>query len=206
MQKLLPVSCLILVFILFFTATAISQTTTPKETALKDASGDALPHGAVARFGTARFRHGQYVRSVTYSPDGKELASSSYDGAIRFWDPKTGIELRRFPKQLNSPGRIAYTAAGKELIVVEGTWSDTPGREQFRGVRVWDVATGKLLRTLSGKGPYDARPLAATPNGDRIAFVGNSSVCVLDPAQPLLPNNSVTIEVEGAREVTQVAF
>jgi RNA polymerase sigma factor (sigma-70 family) len=176
-----------------------------------DANDDPLPRDAVVRFGTARFRHGEYVRSVAYSPDGKELASSSYDGAIRFWDPKTGKELRRFPKRLDSPGRIAYTAGGKELIVVEGTWSDSASREQFRGVRVWDVATGRLIRTLgSDRGnPFDARRMAATPDGSRVAFVHGASVLVFDPTQPnkpTLPNDCVTVEVAGAREVTHVAL
>src|SRR5688572_30373532 len=85
---------------------ATSQTKTPAKVAT-DSNGDPLPPGATARFGTMRLRHGQYVRSVAFSPDGKELASSSYDGAIRFWDPGTGIELRRLPSRFHSPGRIA---------------------------------------------------------------------------------------------------
>jgi WD40 repeat protein len=33
------------------------------------------------------------VYSVAFSPDGKAVASGSYDGAIKLWDMKTGVCL-----------------------------------------------------------------------------------------------------------------
>src|SRR5882724_7016697 len=60
-----------------------------------DAYGDPLPAGAVARFGTIRWRHDSVLRAVLYSPDGKTLYSNGEDGTVRAWDPLTGREQSR---------------------------------------------------------------------------------------------------------------
>src|SRR5207249_1402287 len=79
-----------------------------------DRYGDPLPEGAIARIGTVRFRHGEAVRSVAFSPSGGELASASVDGTIRRWDLATGKELWRFEKShaWNSIC-VAFSADGK---------------------------------------------------------------------------------------------
>jgi WD40 repeat protein len=173
----------------------------------KDLNGDLLPYPAVARFGTARLRHGQWVRSVAFSPDGKELASSSYDGMIRFWDPMTGNELRRFPKRFDSPARIAYVNGGKELLVVEGTWYDSTGPKKFRGIQTWDVATGnKLVRTVGEQfgNPFEGKRVNVSPRGDRVAFGSGATVLVFDTEKADAP--PIGVAVEGVRDIAHVAF
>jgi WD40 repeat protein len=38
--------------------------------------------------------HSNEIKTVTFSPDGKQLASGSYDGTVRLWDAMTGAALQ----------------------------------------------------------------------------------------------------------------
>lgn len=112
------------------------------EPARVDLHGDRLPEGAVARLGTLRFRHGNYVHDLAYSPDGKLLASVASDG-LRVWEAATGKE--RFSATL--PGTsgqwftsIAFSPDSK--ILVAAGWDGTIHR--------FDPASGKTTRSWRG--------------------------------------------------------
>ena len=38
--------------------------------------------------------HSHYVSSVAYSPDGKHIASGSYDNTVKIWDAQSGKQVR----------------------------------------------------------------------------------------------------------------
>lgn len=67
-----------------------------------------LPDGAVARLGSQRLRHAGEVSDVTFSPDGKWIATAGKDGAARVWDGKTGELKFAFPATPDSPARVAF--------------------------------------------------------------------------------------------------
>src|SRR4051812_30868307 len=60
-----------------------------------DHHGDPLPDGAVARLGTTRLRHADEISALAFSPNGKMLASGSWDGQLSVWDAESGKELHQ---------------------------------------------------------------------------------------------------------------
>lgn len=101
--------------------------------------------------------HQDVVKSVAYSPDGKTIASACTDGTARIWDVATGKHLQTFdPPEITRKNKewsqslhaVAFSADGKMLA----TRADGAS---FRGgfddeTALWDIATGKLVRTFTG--------------------------------------------------------
>ena len=60
----------------------------------RDAFGDPLPFGAVARYGTLRYRAG-FPACVAFSPDGKTIISAGAGNNLHFWETDTGKLVRQ---------------------------------------------------------------------------------------------------------------
>ncbi|HVG64027.1 MAG TPA: pentapeptide repeat-containing protein, partial [Hyalangium sp.] len=84
--------------------------------------------------------HNGEVWSVSFSPDGKTLASGSFDATVRLWDVGTGAERRTLQGHRGRVLSVSFSPDGKTLA--SGSFDDT--------VRLWDVGTGAERRTLQG--------------------------------------------------------
>jgi WD40 repeat protein len=83
--------------------------------------------------------HRRLITKVAISPDGKILASASYDGTARLWSVATGKEIRQL---CTGSGIIDFvTFSGDGEIVATG---------YYNTVRLWEVSTGKEIRALAG--------------------------------------------------------
>ncbi len=153
----------------------------------KDAFGDPLPKGAVARLGSIRFRHEGAVNDVAFAPDGKSIFSGSADRTIRQWDLKTGKAIRQFrPTLKHNPSdgvrKIAISPDGKTLYAATGIIT---GKD--RSLWAWDLKTGKLLYAKAN-GHRASGLLVAHPDGKRLISCGSGDVCSWDAATgKLLP-------------------
>jgi WD40 repeat protein len=148
----------------------------------KDAHGDLLPAGVVARGGTARFRHTS--TAIAYSLDGKWLASGGSDNTIRLFNANTGVEVKRFaghqPRTYKpdfnptSPLDMLVSAVGDGFVCSvafspDGKWLASGGWDDF--IRIWDVSTGKEVRRIHAHFAMVTR-VAFSPDGRTLVSRG----------------------------------
>jgi WD40 repeat protein len=138
----------------------------------RDAAGDPLPQGVLARVGTHRLRHGGYVINVVFAPDGKSFVSCGNDSMVRLWDTATGKEIRKFEGHKGHIDGLAFGPDGKTIL--------SSGNDGT--ARLWDVATGKERVTLNGHvGMVNAAAYA--PDGKTVATKGTDATArIWDPA------------------------
>src|SRR6266700_3947910 len=102
------------------------------------------------------------VNSVAVSPDGSLIASAAGEGGVHLYDAKTGNLLRALGDigdrcVVFSPNGQTLTAAGFHMDNL---------------VALWDVQTGKRLRTFAGQTEWEADATAISPDGKLLASTG----------------------------------
>src|SRR4051812_26350380 len=90
--------------------------------------------------------HTNEVASVAFSPDGKTLASASYDGTLKLWEVATGKERATLGEYTGCLGCVAFSPDGKTLA--SGAIGSPDYFPDLKNVKLWDVATGKVRATL----------------------------------------------------------
>jgi len=106
------------------------------------------------------YAHFDWVFSVAFSPDGKILASSSWDKTIILWDVEKGQAIGQ-PLQGHSDSvySVAFSPDGK--ILASGSRDNT--------TRLWDVEEGQVLgQPLQGHSA-DVYSVAFSPDGKHLA-------------------------------------
>ncbi len=105
--------------------------------------------------------NGESISSIAFSPNGKLLASGRRDGTINLWDVGNGALIHSIKgyKRWSVITSVTFDPSGEKLA----TSSIAHG-----GVKLWDVATGKELRTFTGN-RNDINSLAFSPDGKILA-------------------------------------
>lgn len=148
------------------------------------------------------------LSSCALSPDGKWLAVPTADFAIRVWDAgaiTALVENGGLPVEMPEPVRKLVGHQGRIIRVAFTHDSRKLVSASYRGaqLRVWDVASGALLRTIQGI-PELSWDIAISPDDARIAVVGQkeSDVRVLD----LATGACVSVLRGHSSHVSSVAF
>ena len=89
--------------------------------------------------------HTKWVSALAWSPDGKNLASASWDQTVRLWHLASGLTVRILDSKTSSVQGVAWSPDGRFVASVE----------QQGAVRLWDLA-GNRSRTL---GSHRERPV-----------------------------------------------
>jgi WD40 repeat protein len=84
--------------------------------------------------------HQDHVYSVSFSPDGKILASGSRDNTIKLWNIATGKEISTLYGHQKPVDSVSFSPNGKTLA--SGSADTT--------IKLWNLETGKEIHTLHG--------------------------------------------------------
>jgi WD40 repeat protein len=124
--------------------------------------------------------HKGFVRSVAFSPDGKLLATSSYDrtGKIRLWEVATGKLVREILARKDTLYGLAFAPDGRALAAGTG---NSRRYEEENTIQVWDPATGQELAVFRGHFPT-AGNVAYSPDGRTLAATAYTEVYLWETA------------------------
>ena len=101
-----------------------------------------------------------------FSPDGKNIVSSSSDKTIRIWDVDTCVEIKKFEGHTHSVMTATYSSDSKYII--SASWDRT--------IRLWNVESGLEVGKISRNGNYGIRAVYLSPNGKRIVWQASDNI------------------------------
>ncbi len=76
--------------------------------------------------------------SVAFSPDGRFIASGSYDNTIKLWDASSGKLIRSLEGHQSEVRSVAFSPDGRSIA--SGSYDNT--------VKLWEVKTGAEAQTF----------------------------------------------------------
>ena len=105
---------------------------------------------------TSQFAVPHPVRALSFSPDGRRLGTTAFDGTVRILDLPSGRERARMKHDIIAMA-IAFSGDGR--FVITGSNDNT--------ARLWNAATGREILKLPHK--FGALLVAITHDGSRLA-------------------------------------
>jgi WD40 repeat protein/energy-coupling factor transporter ATP-binding protein EcfA2 len=112
------------------------------------------------------------IYSVAFSPDGRRLATASFDKSAKIWDAETGKDLMTLTGHEGWVWSVSFSPDGRRLATAS----------MDKTVKIWDAETGKELMTLRGhEGPVWS--VAFSPDGKRVATGSDDKTAKLWDAQ-----------------------
>ena len=136
--------------------------------------------------------HTKPINAIVFSPDANWLASAANDDTIKIWDTSTGHVLRTLYGHSSNVNALAVSPDGKLLASGSGdmtTKREIPtfkrggivGGARDNTVRIWEVQTGREVKTLRGH-ELPIGGVAFAADGRTLTSVSGDAIKVWDVA------------------------
>jgi WD40 repeat protein len=108
------------------------------------------------------------VYEVSFSPNGKLLATASGDNTVKLWDTSTGLEIKTLRGHTDWVLGVSFSPNGKLLATASAD----------NTVKLWDTSTGLEIKTLTGHTNW-VNDVRFSPNGNLLATCGSDRIVKL---------------------------
>lgn len=112
--------------------------------------------------------HTSMVAGVAFSPDGRWVATGSWDHSALLWDASTGRQLRRFLGHTGIVTSVVFSPDGRTLATASGDAT----------VGLWDPVTGRRTATLEGH-VLEVAGVAFSSDGRLVATAASDPLAAL---------------------------
>jgi WD40 repeat protein len=135
--------------------------------------------------------HSDWVRCLSFTPDGAKLVSGSFDKTIKLWQLDTGVVIHTLADHPKGVFALAVSPDGK--LLASGSWDDT--------IKLWDLDAGNLIRNLT---EHNASVRSLAISGDSQTLVSGS----FDQTIKLwhLPDGAVTKTIIDREPIAAIAL
>ncbi|WP_406472574.1 helix-turn-helix domain-containing protein [Streptomyces platensis] len=114
---------------------------------------------AYGRFYANQFTgHTETVESAAFAPDGRTLATASFDHSVKLWDTRSHHLLATLTGHTDAVNTVAYSPDGDTLATASND----------RSIKLWDTRSHRLLATLTGHTNM-VEGVAYSPDGHTLA-------------------------------------
>jgi WD40 repeat protein len=119
------------------------------------------------------FKETEYIRSITFSPDGKYVVAGGYNGYILVWD----INNEKLIKKIYSPGTdLGSTGIDSITFSPDGKYVVTGSRDKT--IKLWDFKSWKHIKTFKGHSKF-IKTVKFSPDGKYIISLDSDKVSKL---------------------------
>jgi len=145
-----------------------------------------------------------WIVSVAFTPDGRRLVGSSFEGALRVWDLASGVIVQTFAG-LVSGTNLAVTPDGRTVVTAAETGTvaawDLSGSQQLARESRWDAPDGGCLNTPCFVVNPQSTLMAASQANGTVAVIDLRTRRVIDtlPAGSGRPAEALAFFPDGQR-------